>query len=77
MKGCGEAVLDRERRPGRLIPEEMFQLSRSVGRFQSQSARSGRDEISAHIGNRTQISWSPRRDRTGWQPIAAYGRMCK
>jgi len=65
MKECGEAVLDREKRPGRLIPEEMCQLNRSVGRFQSQSARSERDEISTHVGNRNQTSWSPPRDHTG------------
>ena len=65
LKKCGEAVLDREKRPGRLIPEEVCQLNRGVGRFQSQPTRSGGDEISAHVGNRTQISWSPPRDHTG------------
>ena len=77
VKERGEAVLDREKRPGRLIPEEICQLNRSVGRFQSRSARSGGDEISTHVGNRTQISWSPPRDYTDWQLIAVYGRMCK
>jgi hypothetical protein len=64
MKECGEAVLDREKRPGRLIPEGMCQLNRSVVRFHSQSGRSGGDEISVHVGNRTQISWSLPREHT-------------
>jgi len=33
MKECGEAVLDSEKRPGHLIPDEMCQLNRNVGRF--------------------------------------------